>query len=310
MALADQCWYALVCFFPLCVSYFRLQRLPLRAGGLTVLIAAAVGLWADVHALVEHHPSLAVQARAVESLAFGASAPRTKERYFGHVRFIPDGAPALDGHPPLSDLLSRLAARHGVSFPNPTSGSLWLLAPHAAVMISRDSAYADLRAVLRDLGLPGDEFSWHGMRAGAATSAANRGVPAAHIAEAGNWRSMAGLQPYIHRDASSRAAAVATAMRRRSLADPLLDASAPAAAPDYVHLLLPPPLSLPALAPPPSSSLPPRLPAPPLLLSLPRVADPSLLPSPSPSLPALLPPRPAHGAVSGMRLFPFDVYRS
>ena len=64
--------------------------------------------------------------------------------------------------------------------------------------MTRTEAYAALRAALDSVGVDGASYSWHSLRAGAATSAANRGVPEPVMMAAGGWRSVTAARGYVH----------------------------------------------------------------------------------------------------------------
>ncbi len=64
--------------------------------------------------------------------------------------------------------------------------------------ISTQNAYDDLREALVAVGIDGDLYKWHSLRAGPATAAGERGVPESVIMLAGGWRSASAARTYIH----------------------------------------------------------------------------------------------------------------
>ena len=117
------------------------------------------------------------------------------------------------------------AVRH--PFPAGDDETLWpLIAEDGSVdysvVLPRTAAYRALRFAFDAVGLRGDEYGWHCFRAGAATSAADRGVPEEVLMAAGGWKSTSAVRSYVHYSEATLVDVAATAL------DP---DSAPAAVP-------------------------------------------------------------------------------
>ena len=79
--------------------------------------------------------------------------------------------------------------------------------------------YAELRAELEAIGLPAQDYTWHSLRAGAATSAADRGVPEPVLMAVGGWRSAQAARGYVHYSDATLLRAVGTASALDDRAD-------------------------------------------------------------------------------------------
>ncbi len=88
--------------------------------------------------------------------------------------------------------------------------------------VSLTALYDELRFAIDAVGADGASYSWHSLRAGAATSAANRGVPEDLLMAAGGWRSASAARMYVHHSESRllEASALAMAPGGRSMSPP------------------------------------------------------------------------------------------
>lgn len=134
----------------------------------------------------------------------------------GTTRRIPAGMGDQTGMAPL---LRAYAGALGRQWPQPNADPLWPQLPETGRParlrpMGWRTANDELRRVLTTIGLPADEYSWHSHRAGAATSAADRGVPEPVMMAAGGWRSASAARTYVHYSNTTLTAASATALAR------------------------------------------------------------------------------------------------
>ena len=131
----------------------------------------------------------------------------------GATRLIPLEPESVVG---AQQLLRDYAAALGQPVPSTSTLGMWPNwatggAPDYLSPMSRADAYAGLRAALTAVGVDGDTYTWHSLRAGAATSAADRGVPEPLMMAAGGWKSADAARGYVHYSAATMLATVATA---------------------------------------------------------------------------------------------------
>lgn len=106
-------------------------------------------------------------------------------------------------------------------FPSQDAATLWPRVVRGGrvdwtAVVPRGEAYAALRAALRKSGVPGAaEYSWHSLRAGAATSASNRGISEPVTMTAGGWKSAEAARTYVHHSEAVMTSAVRAAMQAR-----------------------------------------------------------------------------------------------
>lgn len=134
-----------------------------------------------------------------EALGTTRLIPLEPESPVGVQPLLRDYAAALDQPVPSTSAMAM--------WPNLTPGG----APDYLSPMSRADAYAGLRAALTAVGVDGDTYTWHSLRAGAATSAADRGVPEPLMMAAGGWKSADAARGYVHYSAATMLATVATA---------------------------------------------------------------------------------------------------
>ena len=121
-----------------------------------------------------------------------------------------------------------------LEFPFPARSKRWLWVPTDRVgapdwlsQLGRTWMYDELRAELEAIGLSAADYSWHSFRAGAATAAADRGVPEPVLMAVGGWRSATAARTYVHYSDDTLLDAVRTATRTEDPVDSDSDQGSP-----------------------------------------------------------------------------------